>query len=82
MCEVWEKVQNFIEKHQPNKAVAVWVINLFSNSAMSHSHEMLKRRPKQVSLDRFLVKIVWKEKESIEPIDSCDSIGDSESYPI
>ena len=31
------------------------------------------------SLDRFLVKVARKEKDSIEPIDSSDSVSDSES---
>ena len=34
------------------------------------------------SLDRFLVKVAQKEKDSIEPIDSSDSVSDSESCPI
>ena len=81
MCKMWETVQNFVEKHHPNKAVVVWAINLFNDNAMSHFCEILKRRQKQVSLDRFLVKVAWKEKDSIEPIDSSDSISDSESHP-
>ena len=55
-------------------------MNLFNDNAMSHFHEILKRRQKQVSWDRFLVKIAQKE-DSIETIDSSDSISDSESSP-
>ena len=54
MSKMWERVKNFVEKHHPNKAVAVRV--MFSDNAMSHLCEILKRRQKQVSLDRFLVK--------------------------
>ena len=36
MCTMWETVQNFVEKNHPNKAVAVWVTNLFNDNAMSH----------------------------------------------
>lgn len=57
MCNMWETVQNFIAKHHPNKAVAVRSINLFNGNAMSHFRQILKRRQKQVSLDRFLVKV-------------------------
>jgi hypothetical protein len=39
----------------------------------------LGRRQKQVSLDRFLVKVAQKEKEST---DSSDSVSDNESRPI
>jgi hypothetical protein len=38
----------------------------------------LDRRQKQVSLDRFLVKVAQKEKEST---DSSDSVSDNESRP-
>ena len=69
---MWETVQNFVEKHHPNKAAAVLVMNLFNDNAMSHFHQILKRRQKQVSLDRFLDKIVLKEKDSIEPMDNSD----------
>jgi hypothetical protein len=38
----------------------------------------LGRRQKQVSLDRFLVKVAQKEKEST---DSSDCVSDNESRP-
>ena len=74
-------VQNFVKQHPPNKAVAVRVINLFNDNAMSHFHEILKRGQKEVSLDRFLIKVAGKEKDSIEPTDSSDSVRDSEIRP-
>ena len=55
MCEIRETVQNFVKRHHPNKAVAVWAMNLFNDNAMSHFHKILKRRQKQMSLDRVLV---------------------------
>ena len=77
---MWETVQNFVEKHYPNEAVAMQAMNLFNDNAMSRLHEILKRRQKQVSLDRFLIKVAWKEKDSIEPIDTI-SVSDSENHP-
>ena len=71
----------FCRKHHLNKAVAVRAINLFNDNAMSHFCEILKRSQKQVSLDRFLVKFIQKERDSIEPVDSSDSISDSERCP-
>ena len=56
-------------------------MNLFQYNAMSHFYEILKRSQKQVSLDRLLVKVGQKEKDSIEPTDSSDFISDSESHP-
>ena len=81
MCKMWETVQNFVEKHHLNKAVAVQAMNLFNDNAMSHFREILKRRQKYVSLDRFLVKVARKEKDCIEPVHSSDSVSDSESHP-
>jgi hypothetical protein len=78
VCKMWETVQKFVEKHHPSKAVAVRVMNLFNDRAMSYIHEIFKRRLKQMSLDRFLVKVAQKEKEST---DSSDSVSDSESRP-
>ena len=75
-CVKCGKLQNSVEKHHVNKAVAVQAMNLFNDNAMSHFQEILKRRQKQVSLDRFLVKFAQKEKDSIEPIDS-DSLSES-----
>ena len=62
MYKMWETVQNCVEKHHPNKAVAVRAMNLFNDKARSHFREIFKRRQKQVSLDSFLVKVAWKEK--------------------
>jgi hypothetical protein len=50
-------------------------MNLFNDNAKSYFREILKRRQKQVSLDRFLVKVTQKEKEST---DSSDSVSDNE----
>lgn len=72
MCKMWETVQNFVEKHHPNKAVAVRAMNIFNDNAMSHFREILKRRQKQQSLDRFLVKVA--RKDSSEPTGDSDSI--------
>jgi hypothetical protein len=65
-------------KHHPSKAVAVRAMNLFNDNAMSYFREILERRQKQVSLDRFLVKVARKEKEST---DSSDSVSGNESRP-
>lgn len=75
-CKMWETVQNFIEKHHPNKAVAMRAMNLFNDNAMSHFREILKKRQKQQSLDRFLVKVARKENNSSEPTDSSDSVSE------
>jgi hypothetical protein len=70
---MWETVQTFVEKHNPNKAVAVRAMNIFNDNAMSHIREILKRRQKQQSLDRFLVKVA--RKDCSEPTGDSDSIA-------
>ena len=54
---MWGKEQNYVEKHHPNKAVSGRCMNLFNDNARSHFRGILKRRQKQVSLDKFLVKL-------------------------
>jgi hypothetical protein len=76
VCKMWETVQKFVEKHHPSKAVAVRAMNQFNDGAMSYFHEILKRRQKQVSLDKFLVKGAQEEKAST---DSSDFVSDNES---
>jgi hypothetical protein len=41
---MWETVQEFIEKHHPSKAVAMRVMNLLKDNAMSFFCEILKMR--------------------------------------
>jgi hypothetical protein len=53
-------------------------MNLFNDNAVSYFREILKRRQKQVSLDRFLVKVAQKENESTG---SSDSVSDYENRP-
>jgi hypothetical protein len=78
VCKIWETVQKFVEKHHSSKAAAVRAMNLFNDNALSYFREILKRRHEQASLDRFLVKVAQREKEST---DSSDSVNDNESRP-
>ncbi|PNF38634.1 hypothetical protein B7P43_G02310 [Cryptotermes secundus] len=56
MLKAWETFASYIEKHHPNKAVAMLATNLFNDKAVSNFHQILKRRQKQMSVDSFLVK--------------------------
>jgi hypothetical protein len=67
MCET---VQNFVEKHHPNKAVAARAMNIFNDNAMSHFREILKWRQKQQLFGSFFVKVAGK--------DSSEPTGDSD----
>ncbi|XP_048366890.1 tigger transposable element-derived protein 1-like isoform X1 [Sphaerodactylus townsendi] len=53
---MWRKVQGFVEKNHPDKAVAGRVCNSFNDNVLSHFRQILKRRQKQTSLDSFLVR--------------------------
>lgn len=56
MLRAWETVASYIEKHHPNKAMAMRATNLFNDSAMSHFHQILKRRQQQMCLDIIVKK--------------------------
>ncbi|UYV63939.1 hypothetical protein LAZ67_2006082 [Cordylochernes scorpioides] len=51
ICKIWETVQLFVAKHHPNKPAALRATDQFNDNAMSHFHEILKKRQKQQSLD-------------------------------
>ena len=50
------ELQSFVEQYHPNKAVASRVCNMFNDIALSHYRQILKRRQKQTSLDRFFMQ--------------------------
>ncbi|PNF23493.1 hypothetical protein B7P43_G06622 [Cryptotermes secundus] len=56
MLKAWETVASYIEKHHPNKAVAMRATDLFNDNAVFHYHQILKRRQKQMSQDSFVVR--------------------------
>ena len=58
MCSKWTELQNLVELHHPDKAAATRVINDLNDTIMNHFRKVLKRRQKQVSLDRY-----FKRKE-------------------
>ncbi|KAM4642474.1 uncharacterized protein O3C94_016790 [Discoglossus pictus] len=61
MCSKWVELQNFVEKYHPDNSVASRVVDLFNDQTMSHFRNILKRRQKQLSLHRFLVKVPKSE---------------------
>ncbi|KAL0269199.1 UNVERIFIED_CONTAM: hypothetical protein PYX00_007011 [Menopon gallinae] len=44
VCEKWEMVRHFVEKHHPNKATVLPATREFNDVAMSHFREVLRRR--------------------------------------
>lgn len=54
MVKAWETIASYVEKHHLNKAVAMSA-TLFSDNAVSHFHEILK---KKMFLDSFYRKKV------------------------
>lgn len=56
MLKAWETVATHVENYHPNKAVAMRSINLFNDNAVSHFEDILKRRQKQGTLDKFIIK--------------------------
>lgn len=60
---MWEKVQSFVEKHHPNKAVSGRAGNLYNDNAISHFRGILKRTQEQVSLDKLVVRQPKRQSE-------------------
>jgi hypothetical protein len=54
-------------------------MNLFNGNAMSYFRDILKRRQKQVPLERFLAKVAQKAKELT---DSSDTVSDNGKRPV
>lgn len=53
-------------------------MNLFNDNVMARFQEILICKQMQVSLDRFLVKVVEKEYDSIEP----EGVSDSSKHKL
>ena len=64
MLGKWGEVQSVIEKYHPDTEVANRAINLFNDNAVFYFRQELKRRQKQTSLDRFLVRQRPSEPEA------------------
>ncbi|XP_023235463.1 uncharacterized protein LOC111634854 [Centruroides sculpturatus] len=66
ICRKWNDVQEFIEKHHPNKVVANRVINLMNDSVLVHFRKILIKRVRQSTLDHFLVP--YQKRPRLEEI--------------
>ncbi|XP_069164988.1 uncharacterized protein [Procambarus clarkii] len=63
VCQMWEEMQTFIEKTHPEKAVVGRYINIFNDNVMPHYRDILQRRKKQTSMDRFVVRTSSSEPQ-------------------
>ena len=53
----WEAVRTVILLRHPNKVVRSRSVNIMEENVIKHFRDVLKRRQKQVSIERFLVKM-------------------------
>ncbi|GFU52471.1 hypothetical protein NPIL_64311 [Nephila pilipes] len=58
----WQEVSDFVEKRHPEKLSTA----LFDDRCVTFFRNILKRRQKQTSLDRYLVKISHSESQESE----------------
>ena len=83
---VWQKSVNFQNVGRCPQLALVYFLSLQNlcrqSFAFPYKSNLRNALLHSRSLDRLLVKVAQKEKHSIEPTDSSDSIGDSESHPI
>ncbi|KAK4324160.1 hypothetical protein Pmani_005163 [Petrolisthes manimaculis] len=63
---MWEKITEFVEKEHPEKLSTGRALALFDDTCLTHFRNILKRRQKQTSLDKFLVKRRPRQSEESE----------------
>ncbi|XP_077782983.1 uncharacterized protein LOC144327444 [Podarcis muralis] len=68
ICQKWKDVQAFAQRHHPDKDLTRDLANTFDTRVMSSFREVLKRRMKQQTMDRFFSK---KQRVEEEPSSSC-----------
>ncbi|GFT23652.1 tigger transposable element-derived protein 1 [Nephila pilipes] len=62
----WQEVSNLVEKRQPAKLSTGSASALFDDRCLTFFRNILKRRQKQTSLDRYLVKVSRSESQESE----------------
>ncbi|GFT86760.1 tigger transposable element-derived protein 1 [Nephila pilipes] len=62
----WQEVSDFVEKRDPEKLSTGRASALFDDRCLTFFHNILKRRQKQTSLDRYLVKVSRIESQESE----------------
>ncbi|XP_033029529.1 tigger transposable element-derived protein 1-like [Lacerta agilis] len=68
ICQKWKDVQAFAQRHHPDKDLTRDLANTFDTRVMSSFREVLKRRMKQQTMDKFFSK---KQRVEEEPSSSC-----------
>ncbi|KAK4324021.1 hypothetical protein Pmani_005333 [Petrolisthes manimaculis] len=63
---MWEKITEFVAKEHPEKLSTGCALALFDDTCLTHFRNILKRRQKQTSLDKFLVKRRPRQSEESE----------------
>lgn len=56
ICAKWDELRSLVQKYHPDGAVVHQSITQFNDKSMSHFKNLIKKRQKQISLDRFLVR--------------------------
>lgn len=56
MCSKWSELHELFLKHHPDRAGTDRILNLVDDHVVSHFRMILKKRQKQRSIERFLVK--------------------------
>ncbi|GFS88846.1 hypothetical protein NPIL_261561 [Nephila pilipes] len=62
----WQEVSDFVEKRHPEKLSKGRASALFYDKCLTFFRNILKRRQKQTSLDRYLVKVSRSESQESE----------------
>ena len=82
VLRMWTEVGNFCEKHHPDLAAVHRNLNSFDENMMQHFRHAIKKRQKQITLDRFFVKKDSSQSASVgEPEPSTSGFKPGEELP-
>jgi len=67
-CDLWKAVQEFTNAHYPDSAEANRINDLYSDTLVRYFRQMLKKREKQTTLDRFFTAPSAKKRKMDEDV--------------
>ncbi|XP_060135422.1 tigger transposable element-derived protein 1-like [Zootoca vivipara] len=81
ICQLWENVQTYARRHHPDKALARDLSNTFDTRIMSSFRGVLKRRLKQQTMERFIMKKQRVEEEPAAQASQPETVPASSTAP-
>ncbi|CAG0922969.1 unnamed protein product, partial [Notodromas monacha] len=70
----WEELQEFVNKNHPEQAEVNRAGDIYSETAMRHFRQLLKKRQRQTTLDNFFQVSAFSKQQKIESSGSVDQL--------